>query len=107
MRNERLRRARSALTLDCAPIAVSGVARTRTSSAGDDVSVTESSERWRASAERVVQSCPDQADLAYIEELITRIKLVRFGAHSTTLAKIQAAKAERGKAIAQRRMRYR
>ena len=107
MKNERLRRARSALALDCEPVAVSGVAGARTSSAGDDASVAERSERWRASAERVIRSCPEQADLAYIEELITRIKLAKFGAHSSTLAKIQAAKAERGKAVAQRRMRTR
>ena len=87
------------------PLRVSRAPAGRRSSSQEYSGVGEGSERWRTSAERLLRECPSRADLAYIEQLIARLKAEKFEQDSDTISAIKAAQAERTAALAKRRMR--
>lgn len=67
--------------------------------------VQEYSEKWRQRAEELLQACPTEDDLTYIQHFLVRLEFQKFNTDSTARSTIKASKARRAEQAGRRRMR--
>ena len=72
---------------------------------GERYRVKEFSEKWRQMAEQLLQTCPSQEDLTYIQHFLDRLESKKFQTDSQALSKMRASKAQRAEQAGKRRMR--
>lgn len=88
-------------------VSVRGTVARPSGKASGLVAVTEGSESWRMAVERLLHACPNQDDLAYVAQVVARLKSEKFDEHSDTRATIRTAKAQRQSTLAKRRLKVR
>lgn len=72
---------------------------------GERYRVQEFSEKWRQKVEQLLQTCPSQEDLTYIQHFLDRLEFEKFHTDSQALLKMRVSKAERAEQAGKRRMR--